>query len=76
MYEYTADELAEDFDDEKRLEKAEQATERKARKRKAGGTRPRSRYPAGLTSLAELSQSSQSVKHPSLPSQMSHVSAT
>ncbi len=37
---YTADELADDSDDEKRLKKAEKATERKARKRKKKRTEP------------------------------------
>ena len=40
MAEYTADELADDFGDEKRLEKAERAAEHKAvkRRKKGGGT--------------------------------------
>ena len=36
MSEYTADELAEDSDDEKCLEKAEKMTERKASRQKVG----------------------------------------
>ena len=55
--EYTADELADGSDDEKRLEKAEKAAERKALKRKRKRTEPppksaRSRFFTGQAPLA------------------------
>ena len=62
--EYTADELAEDSEDEKRIEKAEKAAERKAVKRKRAVPRPRRRgtyppqtSPAGAPALATTASS-------------------
>ena len=60
MSEYTADELAEDSDDEKCLEKAEKMTERKASRQKVDNQqrpyrRPANSHPMSETSLPALS---------------------
>ncbi len=69
--EYTADELAADSDDEKRIEKAEKATERKAAKRKRKWAEPpaktgstRGRFSAVQPALPLSSPAAYAAKHP------------
>ena len=61
--EYTADELAEDSDDEKRIFKAEKAAERKAAKRRktVAPLRPKARVQTSLVSAASTGGSLQQV---------------
>ena len=56
---YTADELADDSDDEKRLEKAEKAAERKAGLRKRKRLQPTPRFPPRYPAVAYPSQQQQ-----------------